>query len=72
MKAVFVIDLPVALENLLGEELILYITHKDDRYIMTEESKLRPLPHKLQADWYTDGYKEGFNACLEDITGETE
>ena len=33
---------------------------------------LRPLPHKLQADWYTDGYKEGFNACLEEITGETE
>lgn len=28
---------------------------------------LRPLPHKLQADWYTDGYKEGFNACLEEI-----
>ena len=33
---------------------------------------LRPLPHKLQADWYADGYKEGFNACLEEITGETE
>ena len=33
---------------------------------------LRPLPHKLQADWYTDGYKEGFNACLDEITGETE
>ena len=45
---------------------------------MFDESKvfkfvpLRPLPHKLQADWYTDGYKEGFNACLEEITGETE
>lgn len=33
---------------------------------------LKPLPHKLQADWYTDGYKEGFNACLDAITGETE
>ena len=33
---------------------------------------LRPLPHKLQADWYTDGYKEGFNACLEEITGEKQ
>lgn len=33
---------------------------------------LRPFPHKLQADWYTDGYKEGFNACLDEITGETE
>jgi len=26
----------------------------------------------MKADWYTDGYKEGFNACLEEITGETE
>lgn len=33
---------------------------------------LKPLPHKLQADWYTDGYKEGFNACLDEILGETE
>ena len=33
---------------------------------------LRPLSHKLQADWYTDGYKEGFNACLDEITGKTE
>ena len=32
---------------------------------------LRPMPHKLQADWYTGKYKEGFNACLEEITGET-
>ena len=33
---------------------------------------LKPMPHKLQADWYTDGYKEGFNACLDELTGETE
>lgn len=37
-----------------------------------EDADARPLPHKLQADWYTDGYKEGFNACLEEIIGETE
>lgn len=36
-----------------------------------KECPLKPLPHKLQADWYTDGYKEGFNACLDAITGET-
>jgi len=28
---------------------------------------LKPLPHKLLADWYGEGYKEGFNACLEEI-----
>ena len=32
---------------------------------------LKPMPHKLQADWYADGYKEGFNACLDEITGES-
>lgn len=70
MKAILVIDLPVALEHLLGEEMLLHISHMDCRYIMTETAVLRPLPHKLQADWYTDGYKEGFNACLEEITDE--
>lgn len=29
---------------------------------------LKSMPHELQADWYTDGYKEGFNACLKEIT----
>lgn len=70
MKAVFVIDLPVALENLLGEELLLYITHKDDRYIMTEESKLRPLPQKTYAEFpdpYKYGFADGWNRCLEEI-----
>ena len=47
MKAILVIDLPVALENLLGEEMLLYIGHKDGRYIMTEYALLRPLPQKM-------------------------
>lgn len=28
---------------------------------------IKPLPNKLQANWYGEGYKEGFNACLEEI-----
>lgn len=70
MKAVFVIDLPVALENLLGEELFLYINHKDGRYIMTEECKLRPLPQKTYAEFpdsYKYGFADGWNRCLEEI-----
>jgi hypothetical protein len=79
MKAVFVIDLPVALENLLGEELLLYINHKDDRYIMTEECKLRPLPKQFTTDEIlmakdvkTAIEMRAYNDCLEEITGETE
>lgn len=43
-----------------------------DVRLVKKDALLRPLPHKLQADWYTGGYKEGFNACLDAITGETE
>ena len=76
MKAVFVIDLPVALENLLGEELLLYINHKDDRYIMTEECKLRPLPAKTGQSAFCKDIAEacrlGWDMCIDTITGETE
>ena len=47
-------------------------TPKEDRTVnksikYVEDCPIKPMPHKLQADWYTDGYKEGFNACLEEI-----
>ena len=73
MKAVLVIDVE---EKDIGRKAN-YISVQGDGCsyivgIMGMDARLRPLPHKLQADWYTDGYKEGFNACLEEITGETE
>ena len=40
--------------------------------LIPEWCPLKSLPHKLQADWYTDGYKEGFNACLEEIKGDED
>lgn len=46
MKAILVIDVPVALEHLLGEEMLLYISHMDGRYIMTESAVLRPIPNE--------------------------
>lgn len=60
----------------LGDRFICKATNRwcgDEKGFFTSETKptwcpLRPLPHKLQADWYTDGYKEGFNACLDAIT----
>ena len=62
MKMVIVADLDLA-EDV--DTCILGYSSKDG----WEELDVKPirLPHKLQADWYTDGYKEGFNACLEEI-----
>ena len=62
MKMVIVADLDLA-EDV--DTCILGYSSKDG----WEELDIKPipLPHKLQADWYTDGYKEGFNACLEEI-----
>ena len=75
MKAILVIDKPESCTScLLGiynKKWFCLDTNKDidvtDRYNIPEWCPLKPLPHKLQADWYTDGYKEGFNACLEEI-----
>ena len=46
-------------------------TDKMDGYF-PDWCPLRPMPHKLRADWYSEGYREGFNACLDEILGETE
>lgn len=74
MKAIMMIDLPVALEHLLGEEMLLYINHKDRQYIMTETAVLRPLPElkpmtkagRTYNPW-EDEYRRGWNACIEEI-----
>ena len=79
MKAVLVIDMPKDCWDchLVDEwENCNAIKMTSERYGVSVKQydkeraswcPLRPLPHKLQADWYTDGYKEGFNACLEEI-----
>ena len=84
MKAVLVIDMPddISLDEWYSVEVTVDRLKATEEELMQgipfDESKvfkfvpLRPLPHKLQADWYTDGYKEGFNACLDEILGETE
>ena len=78
MKAILVIDLPVALEHLLGEELLLHISHMDCRYIMTETAVLRPLPEEKEIrpipkgqthyQWMKNKHEIiGWNKCLERI-----
>ena len=70
MKAVLVIDIP---EDYTGSVISINLYGRNNRVIHEiRTNELRPMPHKLQADWYTDGYKEGFNACLDEIMGETE
>lgn len=80
MKAILVIDMPKSCKECFlcgigGEDLEQYVCsltgeHSESPHLVG--CPLKPLPHKLQADWYTDGYKEGFNDCLAEITGETE
>ena len=85
MKSILIIDTPKCCFDCRSfRESIVDTCFPIDRDIHDEEGgfdeggnrplwcPLRPLPHKLQADWYTDGYKEGFNACLDEIVGETE
>lgn len=74
MKAIAIVEVPEGGEGkwyINGE-----IRYTENESLMkkfdVEMIPLKPMPHKLQADWYTDGYKEGFNACLDEITGETE
>ena len=70
MKAILVIDMPTdCIKCPLADG---YCWNTFPTKGRADGCPLRPLPHKLQADWYTDGYKEGFNACLEEIKGETE
>ena len=83
-KSILVIDTPKNCEGCPLHHFVLdevlnewFVSCQLDTFIDEDGKRpskcpLRPLPHKLQADWYTDGYKEGFNACLEEITGETE
>ena len=35
---------------------------------------IKPLPHSKQMEnrWFSDDYSKGWNACLDEIVGETE
>lgn len=72
MKAILVIDMPKnGCESCMFDNYGLCIVRANEKDVHKRANRewcpLKPLPHKLQADWYTDGYKEGFNACLEEI-----
>lgn len=77
MKAILVIDVD---EKSIGRE-VNYIRVQGNGYsyivkAVGEDVRLKPLPQKRTQPKYEDsislGFRNGWNACLQEITGETE
>lgn len=75
MKAVIVIDVD---ENKIGNE-VNYISIGDTVLYIGKKVRVKPLPERKETmyGWQYYGLieeyrKEGWNACLDEITGETE
>ena len=85
MKAILVIDIADDVAEAYKDITVDYDlrgTPKEDRTVnesikYVEDAKIRPLPQKK---WHEEGkeneceewYRNGWNACLDEITGETE
>lgn len=71
MKAVLVVDV----DDMIGEVDYTVLSKKE---MVNGRAKLRPLPHKKEPkeEWFNeyhrDEFADGFNFCLDVITGETE
>lgn len=80
MKAVLVIDMPDNLDIPLEDiKAGITVSSKDVRksmlYLKYKNVELRPLPQKKGQYANDYGYNmmaQGWNACLDEITGETE
>lgn len=83
MKAVCVIDMPKDLDITKTEAVAdVYLLEKMENgelgcvFKRELNCKLKPLPEKNTWDITKNGhvteYAEGYNACLDEITGETE
>lgn len=75
MKAILVIDIP---EDYTGSVISVNLYGRNNKVIHEiHTNKLRPLPKEkvkvepIEAD-IDKGIRAGWNACLEEITGETE
>lgn len=79
MKAILVVDIP---EDYTGSVISVNLYGRNNKLIHENYiNKLRPLPQKKEetfAYWIARGcndpesYINGWNACLDEITGETE
>ena len=74
MKAVIVIDLPCEISDVVDAEV--QVVHGNWRFLVFPSCKLRPLPETKDVGYpnedYDVGFGDGWNACLDAITGETE
>ena len=67
MKAVIVINF--ASEEDIGKKTSIHLLNEENEWV--EDVVIRPLPQKMS--WgHTADYIEGYNACIDEITGETE
>lgn len=70
-KSVLVIDTPLTCEECILYNVVYYPDKNKKENICYKYCPLRPLPEKMS--WgHTVDYIEGYNACLDEITGETE
>ena len=86
MKAVLVIDIPngVSLDEWYAVNVVIARLKAPEEELIHcipyDESKtfkfvpLRPLPQKVEMDFneYYEGMADGWNACIDEIMGETE
>ena len=71
MKAIIVVDIDDC-DDIMDYGLFHYPSNK-----FVHDVHLKPMPKKEEADddndgWHEIDFKEGWNACLDEITGETE
>lgn len=81
-KSVLVIDTPKTCKECRCQMMLVCVPADEDidEYVdpnttMPEWCPLRPLPQKVYAEFpgsYEYGFLDGWNACLNEITGETE
>ena len=74
MKAILVIDMPK--DMFVDDCKIEYCVVENVTDMCVEDGikKLKPLPKKKEIEWSDSfgkhNYKKGFNACIDEITGE--
>ena len=78
MKAVLVIDLPVSEDEIRDVGFLanvhVFPSIASERQYEYENVVVRPLPQKVEMDLneYYKGMADGWNDCIDSITGETE
>jgi len=76
MKAILVIEMPDDVDinkvRIGGDGNIYFMRDGEKASIVGNIRNIKPLPHFKQMEnrWFSDDYSKGWNACLDEITGE--